>query len=99
MGATACIVIPWFADAYERGRDWRDLAWWIHDHLPYSAMYFFPILAAFNLTWNEAPARTISSYIPPKGYLLRPGEEPAEGVEERRARYADFPVFRGIVSP
>ena len=34
MGATTCIVIPWFADQYERGRDWRDLAWWVHDHLP-----------------------------------------------------------------
>lgn len=33
-GATACIVIPWFADRYEAGADWRALAWWVHDHLP-----------------------------------------------------------------
>ena len=27
LGATVSIVIPWFADQYEIGRDWRDLAW------------------------------------------------------------------------
>lgn len=35
MGATACIVIPWFADRYAAGADWRAMAWWVHDHLPY----------------------------------------------------------------
>lgn len=54
MGATACIVVPWFAARYEDGRDLADLAWWVHDHLPYAAMEFFPRLAAFNLTWHEA---------------------------------------------
>ena len=73
MGATACIVIPSFADRYEAGADWREMAWWIHDHLPYSAMYFFPKRAAFNLTWREKPARVISSYINPKGCLTKPG--------------------------
>ena len=47
-GATACIVIPWFADRYENGADWRALAWWIHDHLPYGSLYFFPNLWAVN---------------------------------------------------
>jgi hypothetical protein len=73
MGATACIVIPAFADLYEAGADWRALAWWIHDHLPYSALYFFPKRAAFNITWHERPSRQISSYIAPKGYLTKPG--------------------------
>lgn len=99
MGATACIVIPWFADQYEKGRDWRDLAWWVHDHLPYSGMYFFPKLAAFNLTWSETPERTISSYIAPTGSLLRQGAEPSEPLDERRQRYADFPTFCGIRMP
>lgn len=99
MGATACIVIPWFADQYEAGRDWRDLAWWAHDHLSYSAMYFFPKLAAFNLTWREYPERTISSYIAPKGSLIKAGEEPEEDATMRAGRYADFPVFRGISYP
>lgn len=96
MGATACIVIPWFADQYDKGRDWRDLAWWVHDHLPYSAMYFFPILAAFNLSWREQPVRAISSYIAPKGIPLRGGDEPVESPEIRQMRYADFPRFRGL---
>ena len=73
MGATACIVIPWFADRYDAGEDWRALAWWIHDHLSYASMYFFPKLAAFNLAWHEAPQRRIDSYIAPKGCLTKKG--------------------------
>lgn len=99
MGACACIVIPWFADRYEAGRDWRDLAWWVHDHLPYSEMWFFPRLAAFNLTWREGPARAISGYMPRRITLLRAGATPAEPLHTRAARYADFPPFRGIRYP
>jgi hypothetical protein len=111
MGACVSVVVPWFADRYATGyttgdttgsttgRDWRDLAWWVHDHLPYHAMTFFPKLAAFNLTWRESPERTIGSYIPPRGTLLAPGAEPAESLAERRARYAEFPPFRGIRYP
>lgn len=99
MGATACLVLPWFADQFEAGRDWRDLAWWVHDHLPYSSLYVFPKLAAFNLTWREEPERTISSYVEPAGKLLAAGAEPGEPLADRRARYADFPPFRGIAHP
>ncbi|WP_099825369.1 hypothetical protein [Oceaniglobus indicus] len=99
MGATACISVPWFADQYERGRDWRDLAWWIHDHLPYGSQWYFPKRAALNLQWHEAPARTISSYIAPKGKLLAAGAEPSEDAATRAARHADFPPFRGIAYP
>jgi len=97
--AGTSLAIPWFADQYAQGRDWRDLAWWIHDHLPYSAMWFFPKLCAFNLDWRPNPYRTISSYIAPKGLLLRAGEDPEEPQSARRARYADFPPFRGIAYP
>ena len=99
QGACASIAIPWFADRYAAGRDWRDLAWWIHDNLPYSEMWFFPKLAALNLTWRVHPQRTISSYLAPKGKLLAAGAEPREKEAERRARYADFPPFRGIAYP
>ncbi|PTX56461.1 hypothetical protein C8N43_1120 [Litoreibacter ponti] len=95
----ASIVIPWFADQYARGRDWRDLAYWIHDHLPYSEQWYFPKLAAFNLTWEPAPRRTISSYIAPRGKLVRAHEEPPEDAKTRAARYADFPPFRGLAQP
>ena len=73
MGATACIVVKWFLPEYEKTGDWRPLAWWIHDHLPYSEMDFFPKLAAFNLTWHEKPKKIIYSYAKPqKGYLTNP---------------------------
>lgn len=97
--AGTSLAIPWFTDRYEAGRDWRDLAWWIHDHLPYSAMWFFPKLCAFNLDWRPGPHRMIGSYIAPKGLLLRRGDAPTESLEARRARYADFPPFRGIAYP
>ena len=97
--AGTSLVIPWFAERYARGRDWRDLAWWIHDHLPYSEMWFFPKLAAFNLVWRPEPLRTISSYIAPRGMLLRAGDTPGEPLGDRQARYKDFPAFRGIPYP
>ena len=71
MGATACIVIPWFADRYAETGDWRPLAWFVHDRLPYSRLCFFPKLAAFNIQWHERPARRIDSYAAPKGCLTR----------------------------
>jgi len=98
-GACTSLAIPWFADQYDRGRDWRDLAWWLHDHLEYSEIYFFPKLCAMNLTWSMKPLRTISSYIAPRGILLRSGDAPQESPEMRRVRYGDFPPFRGITYP
>ena len=57
MGATVCIVIPGFVDWMNKkaGRDWRVLAWFIHDHLPYSEMVFFVQNAAVNVTWRGDP--------------------------------------------
>lgn len=99
MGASTSIVVPWFADQFEQGRNWQDLAWWVHDHLPYSYMCFFPVRAALNLGWRENPKREISSYTKPKGKLLKAGQEPEESMEARQARYQDFPAFRGIHYP
>ena len=102
MGACITVVVPWFAAQYNRGRDWRDLAWWLYDHLPAQSLWFFPKNAAFNLTWNEgwmapeAPPPRIDSYIAPRGTLTRPGWPPDPG---RAARHADFPPFRGISYP
>lgn len=99
MGATVSLVIPWFADQYEKGRDWRDLAWWLYDHLPPHNTYFFPKLAAFNLSWWEGQDNSIYSYINPKGKLLGSGAVPSESQEQRAERYADFPAYRGISYP
>lgn len=92
LGAMCCLVIPWFADRYAEGADWRSLAWWIHDHLPYSRLQFFPRLAAFNLGWQEEPVRRIDSYIAPRGCLTRPGMGNWSG--DHGDWYADFPALR-----
>lgn len=92
MGATACIVVRWFLPQFEQTRDWRPLAWWIHDHLPYSKLTFFPNLAAFNISWHEKPARIIKSYISPRGTLTKPGMNNHEG--DHTEFYPGFPVFR-----
>ncbi len=86
-GAMACIVIPWFTDKYEVGADWRSLAYWIHDHLPYSQLQFFPKLCAFNIGWHQKPTRSIYSYIEPKGMLFR--DPPEFG--QHSSLYAGFP--------
>ena len=72
MGAMACIIVPAFNDAFREEGDWRKLAWWIHDHLPYSSLYFFPKLWAFNIGWHEDPERRIDSYAAPRGCLTKP---------------------------
>lgn len=89
-GATACILIPWFTDKYEEGADWRALAYWIHDHLPYSSLQFFPKLCAFNIGWKERPEKTIYSFIEPRGLLFR--EQPEKG--QFSSLYADFPPLK-----
>jgi hypothetical protein len=73
LGATACVVLPWFADRYQDKGDWQKLAWWIHDHLPYNSLCFFPKLWAVNVNWREYPQRRIDSYAAPKGVLTKPG--------------------------
>ena len=82
MGATACVVVPSFWDVCQAEGDWQKLAWWIHDHLPYSSLYFFPKYWAFNISWFEQPARTIHSYVTPKGCLTKPGMANHEGSHE-----------------
>ena len=93
MGALTTVVIPWFADQYAEGADWRAMAWWIHDHLPYSELQFFPKLAAFNIGWHERPKRRIDSFIPPRGCLTRPGMENHGGVHSQA--YSFFPGHSG----
>lgn len=97
--AGASIVIPWFADQFEAGRDWRDMAYWLYDHLPFAEAWFFPKLCAFNLSWRPEAPRRIDSYIAPKGTLLGAHCEPAEDKAMRQARYEDFPAFRGLKTP
>ena len=90
IGATACIVVTSFLPYYEKTGDWTALAWWIHDHISdYASMEFFPKLAAFNITWNDAPnyKKWISShFVNPhtgkKGYLTKDGMDNFSGSHE-----------------
>lgn len=82
MGATACVVVPSFHDAFPEPGDWTKLAWWVHDHLPYSSLCFFPKLWAFNIQWREDPERRIDSFANPKGCLTKPGMSNHAGTHE-----------------
>lgn len=88
MGATACVVVPAFWDFFQEEGDWQKLAWWIHDHLPYSDLAFFPKYWAFNITWREVPKRRIHSFSGPKGWLSKPGDDNHEVSHE--------PLWAGI---
>jgi hypothetical protein len=90
-GATACIVIPWLVDHIANGGNWTDMAWWIHDHLDYSTLYFFPKLASFNISWHERPIRQIDSYVEPRGCLTRPEMSNHGGLHEDQ--YSGFPDY------
>ncbi|TCR90732.1 hypothetical protein [Rhizobium sp. BK376] len=92
IGATACVVVPWVWDRYHEPGDWRRLAWWIRDHLPYASLQFFPKLWAVNITWHEHPTKEITSYAEPRGILTRPGM--ANWEEDHSALYEGFPPLR-----
>ena len=90
MGATACIVVPWFMDKYASGADWRSLAYWIHDHLPYSELEFFEghRMCPFNISWHEKPKKIITSWMTPR-VLLKDGQN-IKGLSQW---YEGFPEF------
>jgi len=91
MGATACIVVPWIWDRRETLVGWQSLAWWIHDHLPYASLCFFPRLWAFNIQWHERPIRRISSYVAPTGVLTK------AGMANQAGSHAEF--YKGLPDP
>jgi hypothetical protein len=88
MGATACIVVNSFIPYYGSTGDWPAMAWWVHDNLPYDDMEFFPRFAAFNLGWRETARRRIYGFVPPRGWLTKPGMDNHAG--DHGARYRDW---------
>jgi hypothetical protein len=88
MGATACVVVPWFMDKYAAGNDWRALAYWIHDHLPYSSLEFFDGkgMCSFNISWHEKPKKNITSWMKPRVLL-----KDAHDIKGFSEWYAGFP--------
>ena len=92
-GATACIVVNWYLEQYEETQDFRPLAWWIHDHLPYARMEFFPKLCAFNISWHEKSRKaSILSYTTPKGHLTKIGMDNHKG--DHSEFYQGFPKLK-----
>ncbi len=89
MGAMTTVVVPWLVDRVAAGTSWTSMAWWIHDHLPYSELQFFPKLAAFNIGWHEQPLRRIWSFTAPKGLLTKPGMPNHDGGHAHE--YCGFP--------
>jgi hypothetical protein len=89
LGAMTTIVIPWLLDRLGPKTTWVCMAWWIHDHLPYSELQFFPKLNAFNIAWHEAPKRTIGSFVAPRGLLTKPGMPNHAG--DHSSQYPEFP--------
>jgi hypothetical protein len=93
IGAVTCIVVNWYLERYEQSGGFRPLAWWIHDHLPYSEMEFYPQLCAFNIGWHQVHRRqSIQSYISPRGYLTKAGMSNWEG--DHSEFYPDFPELK-----
>lgn len=86
MGAMASIIVPRVYDRFQGEGEWRKLAWWIHDHLPYSRLQFFPKWFAFNIGWHERPKRRIDSFAAPRGLLTKPGMANHDGSREAEWR-------------
>ena len=83
IGATACVVVPSFYDRFPDEGDWKKLAWWIHDHLPYNEMTFFRHFWAFNINWRENPVRQIYNWMEVPRWLTKPGMENHAGRHEQ----------------
>ena len=96
MGAMASIVVPWLVDRSKQGVTWQAMAWWIHDHLPYSELQFYPKLLAFNIGWHECPKRRITSFVKPRGLLTKPGMDNHKG--NHSCLYPGFPELVGAVA-
>lgn len=83
LGAMACIIVPWQQDRTP-GHPWTEMAWWIHDHLPYSTLQFFSS-GAFNIGWQQTAQRVIRSTGSPRTLTApdmanHPGLHPQEYV-------------------
>ncbi len=91
-GAMACIVVPWFVDRLPGGAQWTEMAWWIHDHLPYSTLQFF-VSGAFNIGWQKTPQRVITSTMTPRK-LTSPDMENYRG--SHASEFLNFPTLKSI---
>lgn len=89
LGAMACIIVPWQHDRL-RDHPWTEMAWWIHDHLPYSTLQFFTS-GAFNIGWQQTPQRVIRSTVAPQK-LTAPGMANHDG--SHATEYPGYPKLK-----
>ncbi|MGV3681817.1 MAG: hypothetical protein ACO1PM_19190 [Acidovorax sp.] len=89
LGAMACIIVPWQQDRLSH-HPWTEMAWWIHDHLPYSTLQFFAS-GAFNIGWQETPQRVVRSTVAPQK-LTAPGMSNHEG--HHSDEYPEYPELK-----
>ena len=90
MGACATIFLPKFSGNMKANNgNWIDLAWWIHDNLPYHSQYYFSEKGHLNLGWREKPERWIKSYVKPKGLLTKNGFDNWEGNHAKHYAWFD----------
>ncbi|WP_284446561.1 hypothetical protein [Fluviibacter phosphoraccumulans] len=89
-GAMTCIQLPWLLDHIKRGGNWSDLAWWIHDHLPYHKLEFFKS-HAFNIGWHEKPEKKITGGATYNTILTKPGM--ANHAGSHAHQYPGFPAL------
>jgi hypothetical protein len=94
-GAMACIVIPTIADLYKQDESvWKQLAWYIHDRLPYSELEFFKRLCAFNIGWATKPLKRITRATGSPRLLTEPGMADHDG--DHSDRYATLVRTRNL---
>ncbi len=91
-GAMACILVPWFEDHRKDPSKWTEMAWWIHDHLPYSTLQFF-VSGAFNIGWQKTPQRVITSTKGPRK-LTSPDMVNHSG--SHASEYPNFPALKSV---
>ena len=75
-GAAATIAIPKFLDGETEFESWRDLAWWIDDHLPYHRLTFFRHGRTFNIGAHDEPRREIFAWDSKPRWIKRADELP-----------------------
>ena len=98
MSGTACVVIPWFVEylAARADMSWKAMAWWIHDHLPYSEVMFFHSQdfkhGAFNIRWHESDIRRSIKSTVHGSLTKRPRPKSAPGAHA--SEYPGFPTLK-----
>ena len=90
-GAAACITVPWLVDHGPWAETSSQMAWWVHDHLPYHRLTFFTSPGTLNIGFHEKPIREIFTYLRPKRWLVR--ESWLDGYGYYSHEYAGFPVI------